>query len=232
MLPRPAFEAVDLRKTFQQGRVAVSALNGVTLTIAAGEFVVIAGSSGSGKSTLLHLLAGLDVPTSGTVAVGGVALATLTEAERARIRRHELGFIFQGFNLVPVLSAFENVEYGLWLNGVPKVERRKRSREALEAVGLGDRMHHRPDHLSGGERQRVALARALVHQPLAVLADEPTASLDSHTGGEIVDLFVQMNASLKTTFLFATHDPSIIARVPRVVRMANGCVVDDTRLEA
>lgn len=229
--PPPAFEARALTKTFRQGRVDVPALNGVDLTVAPGEFVVVAGSSGSGKSTLLHLLAGLDVPTSGDVVVSGVELATLSEKHRAGIRRHQLGFIFQAFNLVPVLSAFENVEYGLWLNGVKKPERRARAVEALEAVGLGSRLHHRPDHLSGGERQRVALARALVHQPLAVLADEPTASLDSRTGEEIVDLFVRLNTRLKTTFLFATHDPAIIARVPRVVRLADGRVVDDIRRE-
>lgn len=225
--PQPAFETRDLSKTYRQGLEHVRALDGVTLRIGAGEFVVVAGSSGSGKSTLLHLMAGLDEPTAGEVAVDGIGLATLTEKRRAEIRRHQLGFIFQSFNLIPVLSAFENVEYGLWLNGVSKSERRKRSIEALELVGLGSRTKHRPDHLSGGERQRVALARALVHQPVAVLADEPTASLDSRTGEEIVDLFVRMNASLHTTFVVATHDPAIIARAPRVVRLADGRVVGD-----
>jgi len=225
----PAFEVRHLSKTYLQGTVKVEALADVTLTIPRGEFMVVAGSSGSGKSTLLHLLGGLDRPDAGEVILAGKNLAASSESVRTAIRRHQLGFVFQSFNLVPVLSAYENVEYGLWLDGMPRKERRRRVEEALAAVGLADRMNHRPDHLSGGQRQRVALARALVHEPVAVLADEPTASLDSRTGVEIVQLLSDLNAARKTTFVFATHDPAIIARAPRVVYLADGRIVDDVR---
>jgi putative ABC transport system ATP-binding protein len=225
----PAFEARGLFKTYVQGKVTVEALSGVDLTVPTGQFLVIAGSSGSGKSTLLHLLGGLDRPDRGKVFVAGTDLAGLTEHERTAIRRRDLGFVFQSFNLVPVLSAYENVEYGLWLDGMARHERRRRVEDALEAVGLADRMRHRPDHLSGGQRQRVALARALVHEPIAVLADEPTASLDSRTGADIVKLLLDLNATRRTTFVFATHDPAIIARSPRVVHLADGRVVDERR---
>ena len=159
----------------------------------------------------------------------GTDLGALTESQRTAIRRDKLGFVFQSFNLVPVLSAYENVEYGLWLGGMARNERRHRVEDALESVGLADRMRHRPDHLSGGQRQRVALARALVHEPIAVLADEPTASLDSRTGADMVELLLELNATRRTTFVFATHDPAIIARSPRVVHLADGRVVDDQR---
>jgi putative ABC transport system ATP-binding protein len=223
----PAFEARGLFKTYHQGSVVVEALSGVDLVVAVGEFMVVAGSSGSGKSTLLHLLGGLDRPDGGNVLFAGTDLATQTESERTAIRRTQLGFVFQSFNLVPVLSAYENVEYGLWLEGVARNERRRLVEEALEAVGLAERMRHRPDHLSGGQRQRVALARALVHKPIAVLADEPTASLDSRTAAEIVQLLIELNATRRTTFVFATHDPAIIARAPRVVYLSDGRVVDE-----
>jgi putative ABC transport system ATP-binding protein len=225
----PLFETRLLRKTHRQGSVSVEALSGVDLIIPAGEFLVVAGTSGSGKSTLLHLLAGLDRPDSGEVLFAGEDLAARSEGERTAVRRHQLGFVFQAFNLIPVLSAYENVEYGLWLNGVARADRRRRVESALESVGLADRMRHRPDHLSGGERQRVALARALVHEPSAVLADEPTASLDSRTGGEIVQRLIDLNSSRGTTFVFATHDPAIVGRAPRVVRLLDGRVVEDVR---
>jgi putative ABC transport system ATP-binding protein len=225
----PAFEVRGLFKAYLQGKVTVEALSGIDLTVPAGQFLVIAGSSGSGKSTLLHLLGGLDRPDRGSALFAGTDLAALTDAERTAIRRDKLGFVFQSFNLVPVLSAYENVEYGLWLGGMAKRERRQLVEAVLASVGLADRMHHRPDHLSGGQRQRVALARALVHDPVAVLADEPTASLDSRTGLEIVNLLIELNATRRTTFVFATHDPAIIARSPRVVHLADGRVVDDVR---
>ena len=231
-VPALTFEVRGLVKTYLEGTVTVHALSGVDLAVAAGEFLVVAGSSGSGKSTLLHLLGGLDRPDRGAVCFAGSDLLALTESERTIIRRHKLGFVFQSFNLVPVLSAYENVEYGLWLEGMARNERRRRVEEILEAVGLADRMRHRPDHLSGGQRQRVALARALVHEPIAVLADEPTASLDSRTGSEMVELLLRLNATRRTTFVFATHDPAIIARSPRVVHLADGRVVDDERRSA
>lgn len=231
-VPALTFEVRGLVKTYLEGTVTVHALSGVDLAVAAGEFLVVAGSSGSGKSTLLHLLGGLDRPDRGAVCFAGSDLLALTESERTIIRRHKLGFVFQSFNLVPVLSAYENVEYGLWLDGMARNERRRRVEDVLEAVGLADRMHHRPDHLSGGQRQRVALARALVHDPIAVLADEPTASLDSRTGSEMVELLLRLNTTRRTTFVFATHDPAIIARSPRVVHLADGRVVDDERRSA
>ncbi len=223
-----AFETKSISKTFGSGRAGVLALSGVDLRIRAGEFVVVAGPSGSGKSTLLNLLAGFDRPDHGRVVVSGKDMTDLGETEWTALRRHDLGFVFQAFNLIPVLSAYENVEYGLWLNGVSRSERRQRVTEILTTVGLADRMSQRPDHLSGGERQRVALARSLVHQPLAVLADEPTASLDSQTAADILRLFIQLNESQQTTFVFATHDTAIISRAPRVVRLGDGRIIADT----
>ena len=225
----PLFEARGLGKTYRQGDTEVAALKEVDFQVRAGEFVVVAGPSGCGKTTLLNLLGGLDEADRGQVLFAGQDLATRSESERTLIRRSQLGFVFQTFNLVPVLSAFENVEYGLWLVGVPKAERRRKVAEVLEPVGLRDRAHRRPSQLSGGERQRIALARALVHQPLAILADEPTASLDSKTGGAIVDLFVRLNALKRTTFLLATHDPAIFERAPRRLRLHDGEVVEDLR---
>jgi ABC-type lipoprotein export system ATPase subunit len=218
-----------LSKRFHDGELDVEVLRGVDLAVVKGETLAIVGASGSGKSTLLHLLGGLDRPDDGEIIFSGTNLTAATERERTAIRRQKLGFVFQAFNLVPVLSAYENVEYGLWLNGMAKATRRERVEDALEAVGLADRIHHRPDHLSGGERQRVALARALVHRPVVILADEPTASLDSRTAGEIVQLLSTLNTTRHTTFVFATHDPAIIARAPRVVHLADGRVTDDVR---
>ena len=227
--PAPLFQTVGLRKTYRLGDVTIEALRGVDLEVGRGEFVVVAGPSGSGKSSLLNLLGCLDDPDGGSVHFDGALLGTLSAGERTLIRRRQLGFVFQSFNLVPVLSAFENVEYPLWIDGVGAAERRRRVDEALAAVGLAERRTHRPDQLSGGERQRVSLARALVHDPLAILADEPTANLDSRTGGAIVDLLARMNAERGTTFLFATHDPDIIARAPRTVRLHDGLVEEDVR---
>jgi putative ABC transport system ATP-binding protein len=225
----PTFTARGLFKTYHPAGEAVEALCGVDLEVHSGDFVVVAGPSGSGKSTLLHLLGGLDRPDRGQVFFAGTDLMARSERERTSIRRQGLGFIFQSFNLVPVLSAYENVEYGLWLGGMAKAERRARVEEALAVVGLADRMRHRPDHLSGGERQRVAVARALVHRPLAILADEPTANLDSRTGGAILQLLIGLNEARGTTYVFATHDPAIIARAPRVVHLTDGRVVEDVR---
>ena len=227
----PLFRVEALRKSYRLGAVRIDALRGVDLVVHRGELVVVAGPSGSGKTTLFNLLGCLDEPEAGRVVLDGVDLALASQAERTLIRRRKLGFVFQSFNLIPVLSAYENVEYPLWIDGVPAAERQRRTAEALASVGLGDRMKHRPDQLSGGERQRVSLARALVHDPLAILADEPTANLDSKTGAAIVDLLARMNAERGTSFLFATHDPSIIERAPRTVRLLDGELVSDQTRE-
>jgi putative ABC transport system ATP-binding protein len=231
-VPPPLLEALGLTKTYRLGDTRIPALRRLNLVVARGEFLVVAGPSGSGKTTLFNLLGTLDEPDAGQVFFNGKDLAAHSAAEKTLLRRRSLGFVFQTFNLVPVLSAYENVEYPLWIDGVGAAERRERVVQALAAVALSDRMGHRPDHLSGGERQRVSLARALVHDPLVVLADEPTANLDSKTGGAIVDLLARLNAERGTTFLLATHDPAIIERAPRTVRLTDGEVVADTSRNA
>ncbi len=224
----PLFSARAAAKRYALGETEVVALAGVDLEIAAGEFVAVAGPSGSGKSTLLHLLGALDSPDQGTVAIEGRDLALLSERERTRLRRRRLGFVFQSFHLVPVLSALENVEYPLWIDDVPAAERRQRARAMLSAVGLDARAAHRPDRLSGGERQRVAIARALVHRPAAVLADEPTGNLDSANGAAIFALLLAIRRELGTTFILATHDPTLMASSPRRIDLNDGRIVSDT----
>ena len=221
-------EARSVHRAYRLGEVAVPALRGVDFRLHRGEFAVVAGPSGSGKSTLLNLLGALDSPDEGSVIFEGRELAKASIAERTLLRRRRLGFVFQAFHLVPVPTAFENVEYPLVIDGVGRPERRERTEAALAAVGLAHRTGHRPDQLSGGERQRVALARALVHDPVLVLADEPTANLDSVTGGAVVELLARMNAERGIAFLLATHDPAIMARAPRVVRLADGKIVADS----
>jgi putative ABC transport system ATP-binding protein len=227
------FTARAAARRYELGETEVVALDGVDLEIRAGEFVAIAGPSGSGKSTLLHLLGALDTPDRGSVAIEGRDLALLSERERTLLRRRRLGFVFQSFHLVPVLSALENVEYPLWIDDVPAAERRERARKMLAAVGLDNRLGHRPDRLSGGERQRVAIARALVHRPVAVLADEPTGNLDSANGAAIFELMLSVRRELGTTFVLATHDPTLMASSPRHVELKDGRIVSDTlRAEA
>ena len=221
----PIFEASGLRKTYRLGAITIEALRGVDLVVTRGEFVVVAGPSGCGKTTLFNLLGALDGADSGSVLFEGSDLRRLTSAGRTLFLRRKIGFVFQSFNLVPVLTAYENVEYPLWIDDLGRAERRRRTEAALASVGLGGRMHQRPDQLSGGERQRVALARGLVHDPLVILADEPTANLDSKTGAEIVDLLARANSERGTTFLIATHDPAIIERSLRTVRLLDGRVV-------
>jgi putative ABC transport system ATP-binding protein len=225
----PVFRARDLARRYAIGESVIEALAGVDLEVEAGEVVLVAGPSGSGKSTLLHLLGTLDRPDRGTVELEGRDVADLSERDRTLLRRRRLGFVFQAFHLVPVLSALENVEYPLWIDGVRRAARRERAAAALEAVGLGRRLAHRPDRLSGGERQRVAIARALVHEPAAVLADEPTGNLDSVTAGEVLDLLFELNRRRGTTMLVATHDPALLARAPRRLTLRDGRVVEDAR---
>ena len=213
-------------KDYQLGRTTVPALRGVSLAVERGEFITVAGPSGSGKSTLLNLIGCLDHPTSGRVLIGDEDVATLGDDSLSDLRAEKIGFIFQTFNLIPVLSALENVEFPLLVR--PKTgmgtraHARDRARRALEEVGLAEFAHHRPDELSGGQRQRVAVARALVTDPVIVLADEPTANLDSATGETIVALMEEINRRDGTTFIFSTHDPRVMARAHRVLRLADG----------
>ena len=211
----------DVSKTYRLGSQTVTALAEVCLTVHGGEFMAVAGPSGSGKTTLLNLIGCLDTPTSGEIAIDGEAITRLTAGRRADLRARKLGFIFQTFNLIPVLTAWENVEYPLLIH------RRggdvaSRVGAALAQVGLGERTRHRPSELSGGQQQRVAIARALVGEPSLVLADEPTANLDSATGREIVDLMRRLNRERGTTFVFSTHDPRIMSAADRVVEISDG----------
>jgi putative ABC transport system ATP-binding protein len=211
----------DVSKTYRLGSQTVTALADVSLTIHGGEFMAVAGPSGSGKTTLLNLIGCLDVPTSGEIAIDGEPITRLTAGRRADLRARKLGFIFQTFNLIPVLTAWENVEYPLLIHRRGG-EAAERVRRALEQVGLGERARHRPSELSGGQQQRVAIARALVSEPALVLADEPTANLDSATGREIVDLMRRLNRERGTTFVFSTHDPRIMSAADRVVEISDG----------
>jgi putative ABC transport system ATP-binding protein len=223
------FLARGLVRRYGRGDGQVRALDGVDFEVAPGEVVFVAGPSGSGKSTLLHLLGTLDRADAGTLAVDGRDVAGASERELTLLRRARLGFVFQAFHLVPVLSALENVEYPLWIAGVGRRERRERAREMLAAVGLERRADHRPDALSGGERQRVAVARALVHRPSAVLADEPTGNLDSATAASVVELLLALNRTHGAALVVATHDGELLARAPRRVTLRDGRIVADER---
>ena len=214
----------DVTKEYELGRTRVTALRGVTLEVERGEFMAVAGPSGSGKSTLLNLMGCLDHPTTGRVIVGEQDVASLGDDALSDLRARQIGFIFQTFNLIPVLSALENVEFPLLFQGRPggRGAGRARARRALEEVGLGEFVRHRPDELSGGQRQRVAVARALVTDPVIVLADEPTANLDSATGDAIISLMLDLNRRDGTTFIFSTHDARVMAHAHRVVHLADG----------
>lgn len=223
----PVILAHGVVKDYPYEGDAVHALRGVDLTVAPGEFAAVVGPSGCGKSSLLNVLAGVDPPTAGTVELLGRPLHALGEGERSRLRLHEVGFIFQRFHLLAVLTAAENVELPMAEAGLPKRQRRARARELLEYVGLAHRLGHRPPHLSGGEQQRVAIARALANHPRLLLADEPTGELDRRTGGEIIALFERLHAD-GTTLLAVTHDTAVAERAGRVVEMADGRIVGDS----
>ncbi len=218
----------EVTKEYELGRTRVAALRGVTLEVERGEFMAVAGPSGSGKSTLLNLMGCLDHPTSGRVIIGEQDVSDLDDNALSDLRARQIGFIFQTFNLIPVLSALENVEFPLLIQGRRggRAEGRARAHRALEEVGLGDFVRHRPDELSGGQRQRVAVARALVTDPVIVLADEPTANLDSATGDAIISLMLDINRRDGTTFIFSTHDARVMAHAHRVVHLADGRLAD------
>jgi putative ABC transport system ATP-binding protein len=211
-----------VKKVYQMGELSFTALCGVDLVVRTGEFLALAGPSGSGKTTLLNLIGCLDHPTTGEIFLEEESIANLSPDQLADLRKKKLGFIFQSFNLIPVLTAFENVEYPLIINKVKPAERRKRVSKILSEVGLGDKLTNFSHQLSGGQQQRVSIARALVHQPALVLADEPTANLDSQTGQEIVSLMQQLNQDQGVSFIFATHDQRIIERAARVVNLVDG----------
>ena len=220
-------ECTDVRKTYQQGKVVVTALGGVTMSIKKGGFVALAGPSGSGKTTMLNMIGGLDQADSGGIVVDGNAYKKMTQSELATLRLHKVGFVFQAYNLIPVLSAVENVEYVMLLQGVPSVERRERARAILDDVGLEGKYDRRPAELSGGQQQRVAVARAIVSDPSIVLADEPTANLDSKTGQGLLEMMKEMNEKKKVTFIFSTHDKMVMDYARRLVHIRDGLVADD-----
>jgi putative ABC transport system ATP-binding protein len=214
-------------KIYTLGEVETRALDGVDLSIEEGEFTAVVGPSGSGKTTMLQLMGCLDRPNSGVVKIKGQDVTRFKANQRADLRRDLIGFIFQFFALVPVLTAYENVELPLLLRGIEAKERQERVNEMLEAVGLADRAKHRPDQMSGGEQQRVAIARALAPRPLLVLADEPTANLDTTNGEHAMGIMQRLNKETNTAFIFATHDPRVVSFARRVVELRDGRVVDD-----
>ncbi|MBP6635288.1 MAG: ABC transporter ATP-binding protein [Paludibacter sp.] len=221
-------EVKNLVKKFPVGSGFFTALNGINLSFGEGEFAGLVGPSGSGKTTLLNIIGSLDMPTGGEVVVLSRNVENLKPRQAAALRKQELGFIFQNYNLLPVYTVFENVEFPLLLLGVSASERKKRVLETLEWVGLSDKVNSRPAQLSGGECQRVAIARAMVKRPLLVLADEPTANLDSVNSHNILQTMLRLNEELKTSFLFATHDEKVIGYLKRIIRLQDGKVVEDT----
>ena len=223
----PAVRCIDVCKTYYQGDEAIKALDHVTIDIADGGFVCLSAPSGGGKTTLLNTIGGLDKPDSGEVYVAGQRIDSLGKGELAELRLNRIGFVFQAFNLTPVLTARENVEFVMQVQGVPAAERGAKSLEILDEVGLAGLEDRLPADMSGGQQQRVAVARAIVSSPALVLADEPTANLDSHTADELMDLFVHLNEHHGTTFVIATHDKRVMAYAKRLIKMLDGRIVDD-----
>jgi len=224
-------ETRNLRKTYRFGDTEVEALREITMEIAEREFIAVWGPSGSGKSTLCNLIGLLDAPSSGEVIVAGQAASGLCDAKRSELRNASIGFVFQSFNLVPVLSALENVMLPLQILGIPKAEAAKRARHLLEEVELAERLHHRPQKMSGGQQQRVAIARALVTDPALVIADEPTANLDTRNANLIIDLMRRINRDRGAAFVFSTHDDRLLDRVDRRVHLQDGEIVEDERVD-
>jgi len=212
----------------EQNGTYVTALSDANLQVEAGEFLAISGPSGSGKSTLLNLIGCVDKPSAGKIKIDGVDTSTLKSNSMTKLRREKIGFVFQSFNLIPVFTAAENVEYPLLIQGMSAAERAKRVAEALDGVGLSARAHHRPDLLSGGERQRVAVARAIVHRPALVLADEPTANLDTKNATQLIDLMHDLNRRMGLTFIFSTHDARLLEHTERIVQLCDGQVISDS----
>jgi putative ABC transport system ATP-binding protein len=220
----------NVTRSFKIGKVETQALRGVNLTIDSGEFTALVGPSGSGKTTLLQLVGCLDQPSSGKVFITGKDVSRLNRNQRADMRRGTIGFIFQFFALIPTLTAYENVELPMLLVGMGGAERRARVKQLLESVDLLDRAHHRPDQLSGGQQQRVAIARSLATKPAIILADEPTANLDTPNGTQVMEIMTRLNRETGVTFIFATHDPRVIKYARRIVTLRDGLIVDNTPL--
>jgi putative ABC transport system ATP-binding protein len=224
-----AISCKNLSKTFTQGEQIIKGLDDVSIDIAAGEFACLSGPSGSGKTTLLNAMGGLDNPDSGEILVGDKRVDQLGKSELADMRLHNIGFVFQAYNLIPVLTAQENIEFVMQVQGVPASERREKSRAILQEVGLGNLEDRLPAQLSGGQQQRVAVARAIVTNPTLVLADEPTANLDSHTAVQLIELFVKLNLERNITFVIATHDTRVMDYCRRLIRMVDGRIVSDKK---
>ena len=223
-------DAINLNKTYNPDTIPVKAIDGVSLQMQRGEFASLVGPSGSGKTTLLNLLGGLDKPDSGSILINGTDITKLSENRLVDYRLHNIGFIFQAYNLVPVLTARENVEFIMLLQNIGKAEREQRVANLLNQVGLGDKMNVRPSQLSGGQQQRVAVARALASKPQFILADEPTANLDSHSASNLLDIMAMLNKEENMTFIFSTHDQRVIERARRVITLVDGKVTSDTGL--
>jgi len=219
-------------RTYLQDSVAVHALRGVNLEIRKGDFAVLVGPSGSGKTTLLNMMGGLDSPTEGRIWVAGAEIGRLSKAGLSQVRLRKIGFVFQEFNLIPVLSALENVEFVMLLQGLSELQRRSRASTLLKELGLEGLEHRRPNELSGGQQQRVAVARAIAAEPIIVLPDEPTANLDSKAGGALIDMMRRLNEDKGITFVFSTHDPMVVERARRVIRLRDGQVEADERRNA
>ena len=223
----PIVELEEVTKVYPQGDQQVDALRGITMVVRGGEFTALSGPSGSGKTTALNLIGALDTPTSGTVRLESADLGTLSRKELSHLRRDRIGFVFQAYNLLPVLSAYENAEIVMAVQGVPDAERRERVMDLLARVGLEGMEHRRPSELSGGQQQRVAIARAIAAEPAVVLADEPTANVDSVTADSLLDMMETLNRENRITFLFSTHDPRVMGRARRLIRLVDGRIEND-----
>ena len=229
-MDEPIVKLDEVSKYYQQGKVTVKAVENLSLSLDTGDFAALSGPSGSGKTTILNLIGALDEPTSGTIWLEGLDLSQQNRTRLSKIRRDRIGFVFQSYNLIPVMTAFENAEFVLALQGVPADERQRRVQAIMQEVGLGDLMDRRPDELSGGQQQRVAIARAIVPEPAIVLADEPTANVDSATAHDLLDLMEELNINKGITFLFSTHDERVMSRARRLIQLRDGkLAADETR---